>query len=70
MVHTFYRHYLLYEFAFTPLSDMLLTTNSIFAKDMPKPIGFEGSASINPEEVDELHEYLNIKNDTDRSLQA
>ena len=58
LVHTFFKHYLLYQYAFTPQNDIFITTSSTFPQKLPNSLPLTAGKEFQPSEVPILEEYL------------
>lgn len=58
VVHTFFKHYLLYQYAFTPQNDIFITTSSPFPEKLPNSLPLTAGKEFQPSEVPILEEYL------------
>ena len=55
---TFFNHYLLYSYGFTPHKDIIVTTEKLQCGRFPQCIGLQESSEINPETIPDLKMYL------------
>ena len=55
---TFFKHYSLYSYGFTPHKDVIITTEKLMCARFPLCINLHESIEINPETIPELKKYL------------
>lgn len=55
---TLYAHYSLYEFAFTPHSDLVLKTVELFESRFPATLNLAEGEEVSPESIEALQEYI------------
>lgn len=70
VVSTFFRHYLLYEYAFTPQNDIFITSNSSFTTDLSEYLPLTAGKEFNPHDIPLLEEYFDLqpeRHSTERS---
>jgi hypothetical protein len=58
VVHTFFKHYLLYQYAFTPQNDIFITASSPFPEKLPNCLALTVGKEFQATEVPILEEYL------------
>jgi len=59
-ISSFFRHYLMYEYAIEPRVELVLETDGFFSAELPQVLPINGAKQINPEEIPNLAEYFYV----------